>query len=165
PEAEHFRERGSFVPNPRDGFAQPGHPYRLQPACLRPPGPAPRLGEHDAARPERRPRPPAPDGPPLDGPPAPAMTAFWAGPSCTHVLALLGADVIHLESPSRMDGVRMVSRVPHSEDRWWERSPIFAALNTNKRSLTLDLGSERGRELVRRLIPTCDVIVENYTPR
>jgi crotonobetainyl-CoA:carnitine CoA-transferase CaiB-like acyl-CoA transferase len=48
---------------------------------------------------------------------------------------------------------------------WWEKSPIFAALNTNKKGLTLDLQSPRGQELLRRLIATCDVIVENFTPR
>ena len=45
---DHFQERGSFVRNPRDGFHQPGHPYRMQPAQLQPPRPAPRLGEHTA---------------------------------------------------------------------------------------------------------------------
>ena len=43
---DHFRARGSFIANPRDGFSQPGPPYRMQPAQLRPPQPAPRLGEH-----------------------------------------------------------------------------------------------------------------------
>ena len=43
---DHFEERGSFVSNPRDGFDQPGHPYRTTPAVLRAPEPAPRLGEH-----------------------------------------------------------------------------------------------------------------------
>ena len=45
---DHFQERRSFVANPRDGFHQPDHPYRMQPALLRPPQPAPRLGEHTA---------------------------------------------------------------------------------------------------------------------
>ncbi len=43
---DQFQARGSFVANPRDGFTQPGPPYRMQPAQLRPPQPAPRLGEH-----------------------------------------------------------------------------------------------------------------------
>src|SRR5262249_39631008 len=43
---DHFVERRSFVTNPRDGFVQPGHPYRTQPTALRAPSPAPRLGEH-----------------------------------------------------------------------------------------------------------------------
>ena len=93
------------------------------------------------------------------------MTAFWAGPLAGHVLALLGAEVIHLESSSRPDGVRLVGGVPQTEDRYWERGPIFAALNTNKKSLTLDLRDERGVDLLRRFVATCDVVIENYTPR
>jgi crotonobetainyl-CoA:carnitine CoA-transferase CaiB-like acyl-CoA transferase len=81
------------------------------------------------------------------------------------VLALLGAEVIHLESPSRPDGARLVGGVPQTEEQYWEKGPIFAALNTNKKSLTIDLGDPRGIELVRRVVSTCDVVVENYTPR
>ena len=93
------------------------------------------------------------------------MTSFWAGPLTGHMLALLGAEVIHLESATRPDGARLVGGVPQTEDQYWERGPIFAALNTNKKSLTVDLSEPRGLDLVRRLIGTCDVVVENYTPR
>ena len=93
------------------------------------------------------------------------MTAFWAGPLTGHTLALLGAEVIHLESATRPDGARLVGGVPQSEDQYWERGPIFAALNTNKKSLTVNLSEQRGLDLVRRFIGTCDVVVENYTPR
>ena len=93
------------------------------------------------------------------------MTTFWAGPGCTHFLAMLGAEVIHLESTRQPDGTRLIAGIPITEDQWWEKSPIFAALNTNKKSLTLDLQTPAGRELLRRLIATCDVIVENFTPR
>ena len=72
------------------------------------------------------------------------MTTFWAGPSCTHVLAMLGAEVIHLESTPRPDGTRLIAGIPATEEQWWERSPIFSALNTNKKSLTLDFQTERG---------------------
>jgi crotonobetainyl-CoA:carnitine CoA-transferase CaiB-like acyl-CoA transferase len=54
---------------------------------------------------------------------------------------------------------------PMTVEQWWERSPIFAGLNTNKQSLTVDFQSERGMDVLRRLIATVDVIVENYTPR
>jgi crotonobetainyl-CoA:carnitine CoA-transferase CaiB-like acyl-CoA transferase len=93
------------------------------------------------------------------------MTTFWAGPCCTHFLAMLGAEVIHVESTRRPDGTRLIAGVPITEDQWWEKSPIFEALNTNKKGLTLDLQSPRGRELLRQLIATCDVVVENFTPR
>lgn len=169
---DHFLERGSFVCNPRDGFQQPTHPYRMRPARLRPPAPAPRLGEHTAfyqavsgtPRPARElPRPPTQL--PLSGLRVLDMTTFWAGPSCTHFLAMLGAEVIHVESTSRPDGTRLIAGIPCTEDQWWEKSPIFAALNTNKKGLTLDLQSARGRELLHRLIGSCDVIAENFTPR
>ncbi|MDT5140164.1 MAG: hypothetical protein QOD58_4426, partial [Mycobacterium sp.] len=93
------------------------------------------------------------------------MTTFWAGPSCTHFLAMLGAEVIHLESTRRPDGTRLIAGIPVTEEQWWEKSPIFAALNTNKKGLTLDLQSARGRDVLRKLIATCDVIAENFTPR
>ena len=169
---DHFRERGSFVCNPRDGFRQPGHPYRMRPARLRRPGPAPLLGEHTAGyrTAGMTPRPaPTTSGPanrlPFSGLRILDMTTFWAGPCCTHFMALLGAEVIHVESARRPDGTRLIAGIPVTEEQWWEKSPIFAALNTNKKGLTLDLQSPRGREVLRRLIATCDVIVENFTPR
>jgi crotonobetainyl-CoA:carnitine CoA-transferase CaiB-like acyl-CoA transferase len=171
---DHFVERGSFVVNPRDGFTQPGPPYRTKPQLLRAPQAAPRLGEHtDHYRRNRRlgrdtPRSDAQTSVsalPFDGLRVVDMTTFWAGPSSTHVLAMLGADVIHVESTRRPDGTRLIAGVPITEDQWWEKSPIFSGLNTNKKGLTLDLQSSEGRDILMRLIATSDVIVENFTPR
>lgn len=167
---DHFVERGSFVRNPGGRFVQPGHPYRLHPPMLRRPQPAPRTGEHTTryrtAKLTPRPRPSRPANPlPLNGVRVLDMTTFWAGPCCTHFLAMLGAEVIHVESARRPDGTRLIAGVAVTEAQWWERSPIFAALNTNKKDVTLDLQSARGRDLLRRLIATCDVVVENFTPR
>ncbi|OBH62603.1 CoA-transferase [Mycobacterium colombiense] len=167
---DQFVERDSFARNPRDGFQQPNHPYRMQPAQLGAPQPAPRLGEHtEHYRAAPLPARPAPTGAakalPLSGVRVLDMTTFWAGPCCTHSLALLGAEVIHVESTRRPDGTRMIAGIPITEEQWWEKSPIFEALNTNKKGLTLDLQSPRGRELLRELIATCDVVVENFTPR
>ena len=163
---DQFAERGAFVTNPRDGFTQPGPPYRGTPSLVRSPHPAPRLGEHtdDVRRNGIARR----DGRPelsFEGLRVLDMTSFWAGPSCTHVLAQLGAEVIHVESTSRPDGTRLIAGVPITEDQWWERSPIFSGLNTNKKSVTLDIRNQRGVELLHELVKTCDVIVENYTPR
>jgi crotonobetainyl-CoA:carnitine CoA-transferase CaiB-like acyl-CoA transferase len=93
------------------------------------------------------------------------LTAFWAGPLCTHVLGMLGAEVLHIESPARPDGTRMLAGLRFSEPNWWEQSGIFSGLNTNKLGVTLDLATDRGRTLVRDLVATCDVVVENSTPR
>lgn len=172
---DHFRERGSFMTNARDGFDQPGPPYRMQPAVLRGPEPAPRLGEHtEHYRPrghlDRKPARMRAERDisaklPFEGLRVIDMTTFWAGPSCTHLLAMLGADVIHIESTRRPDGTRLIAGIPVTEDQWWEKSPIFSGLNTNKRGVTLDLQSAAGRDILNRFIATADVIVENFTPR
>ncbi len=171
-ELDQFQHRRTFVTNPRDGFTQPGPPYRLQPGALRPPQAAPRLGEHTAqyrqpAHSANRQRTPTanPDRLPFSGLRVLDMTTFWAGPSCTHFLAMLGAEVIHVESTGKPDGARLLAGIPVTEQQWWEKSPIFSALNTNKKGLTLDVQSTAGRDLLRRLIATVDVIVENFTPR
>ena len=150
---DQFVERGAFVTNPRDGFTQPGPPYRA----------ARRSGAHrspllgsastptlpaDIERRRKDEAPKEPSGLPFDGLRVLDMTSFWAGPSCTHVLAQLGAEVIHVESTSRPDGTRLIAGVPITEDQWWERSPIFSGLNTNKKSVTLDIRNQRGVELL-----------------
>lgn len=169
-ELDHFRQRRTFTTNPRDGFTQPDHPYRMTPPLLRAPAPAPRLGEHTAQYrqsrlPTRQAAAAASDGLPFSGLRVLDMTTFWAGPCCTHYLALLGADVIHVESTAKPDGTRLIAGIPLTEEQWWERSPIFSALNTNKKGVTLDLQTPAGRDLLRRFIATSDVIVENFTPR
>jgi crotonobetainyl-CoA:carnitine CoA-transferase CaiB-like acyl-CoA transferase len=172
---EQFVDRGTFVTNPRDGFTQPGPPHRTTPSLVRAPEAAPRLGEHTELyrwSTVRQGRDTEQGATPVyrslmrfEGLRVLDMTSFWAGPSCTHALAMLGAEVIHVESTARPDGTRLIAGVPISDDQWWERSPIFSGLNTNKKSLTLDIRTERGVELLRKLVKTCDVIVENYTPR
>jgi len=174
---DHFQARGSFVTNPRDGFRQPGPPYRMTPPLLAGPDPAPLLGEHtehyreECAQGRRRTRSTTVDARtgdtalPFEGLRVLDLTTFWAGPSCTHLLALLGAEVIHVESTRHPDGTRLIAGIPVTVEQWWERSPIFSGLNTNKKGITLDLQSRRGRELLGRLVQTCDVLVENFTPR
>lgn len=174
---DHFQARGSFVTNPRDGFRQPGPPYRMTPPLLAGPDPAPLLGEHtehyreECAQGRRCTRSTTVDARtgdtalPFEGLRVLDLTTFWAGPSCTHLLALLGAEVIHVESTRHPDGTRLIAGIPVTVEQWWERSPIFSGLNTNKKGITLDLQSRRGRELLGRLVQTCDVLVENFTPR
>jgi crotonobetainyl-CoA:carnitine CoA-transferase CaiB-like acyl-CoA transferase len=176
---DHFEARRSIVKNARDGFDEPDRPYRFDPPLLATPRPAPRLDEHSptnfggsgpdagaGSSLQSSHRDPATDDPPpLAGLRVLDLTAFCAGPLCTHVLALLGAEVLHIESPARPDGTRMLPGIRFSEPNWWEQSGIFSGLNTNKLGVTLDLASNRGRELLADLLDTCDVLVENYTPR
>ncbi len=146
----HFIERETFITNPTDGVTNPAPPYRLTivEGSAQDRGPAAEVGDL-----------------PFSGLRVLDMTAYWAGPLVGHILAMLGAEVIHLESPKRPDGVRLVGGAPHTVDQYWERGPIFAALNTNKQSLTIDLGDERGLDLLLKVVATCDVVVENFTPR
>jgi crotonobetainyl-CoA:carnitine CoA-transferase CaiB-like acyl-CoA transferase len=166
---EHLRARGAFWRDPGGRFEMPRPPYKIDGASPPAPRPAPRLGEHTgrvdwerraSARPAQR-----EPALPLAGVRILDLTAWWAGPSATHMLAALGADVVHVESVQRPDGMRMVVGLSQGKDRFWEWSPFFLASNTNKRGLTLDLTSERGRALGRRLVAQADAVVENFTPR
>jgi crotonobetainyl-CoA:carnitine CoA-transferase CaiB-like acyl-CoA transferase len=93
------------------------------------------------------------------------LSTFWAGGYLTCYLGALGADVIKIESIQRPDGFRYSGAFPHEGDDWYERGALWQATNLNKRDITLDLTSQRGRELARRLATQADVVVENFSPR
>ena len=92
----------------------------------------------------------------LDGIRIVDLTQWEAGTSCTQLLAWLGADVIKVEPPGGEPGRRMVSERPDAD------SVYFLLFNSNKRSITIDLKQEKGRDVLRRLIATADVVAENY---
>ena len=93
------------------------------------------------------------------------LTSFWAGPYASQILGFFGAEVLKVESIQRPDGTRMATSYGIRGDQVWERAPLFQAVNTGKRAVTLDLGDPRGQDLGRRLLAHCDVLVENYSPR
>ncbi len=90
------------------------------------------------------------------------MTNVLAGPFATMHLALLGAEVIKIENPSGGDLARKLGCVPELNKKLMGTS--FLAQNANKKSLTLNLKEERGREIFRKLVLRSDVLVENFRP-
>ncbi len=175
PETDHFRERGVFVRNP-EGFLQPRTPWRIQGTPMRPPGPAPRLGQHGdevrdeaararAAAPRPRGSPTATGSPPLpfEGLRVVDLTAFWAGPFASWLLGTLGADVVKVESIQRPDGMRFVNA--KRTEALWECGSIYHGANPGKRDVTLRLDSPEGRELLLRLLEDADLLIENYSVR
>lgn len=165
-----FVERGVFVRDDANSLIVPRRPYRIDGDGGRPPGRAPRLGEHNGRLSPvgRSPTAERAVGPglPLDGLRIIDFTCWWAGPSATQLLASLGAEVIHIESTRHIDGARLVGgSARHRFRDWWEASALFASVNTNKKGMTLDLSDPRGRELLGRLLATSDGLVENFTPR
>ena len=87
------------------------------------------------------------------------MTHNQAGPACAQILGFLGADVIKLEEPKGGDIARRNMR-----DREDSDSLFFLLFNANKRSLSLNLKTGRGKELFKQLIAKSDVLVENFSP-
>ncbi len=87
------------------------------------------------------------------------FTHVQSGPTCTQLLAWLGADCIKVERPGVGDATRGQLRDIPDVD-----SLYFTMLNHNKRGITLNTKSESGREVLERLVKTCDVLVENFAP-
>ncbi len=108
-------------------------------------------------------------GLPLDGIRVLDFSQVYAGPTCTRMLADLGADVIKVEGLTRMDITRnFVMPENSSEDDYWNKAGYFLLRNGGKRSLTLDLSEENGgtgADIVKRLVAECDIIAESFTPR
>jgi len=168
---DHFQARGTFVPSPSGRFVQPRVPYRISGVDPRPFTSAPGLGEHDGAidwhpRPADPPVPPTDDRRlPLDGVRVLDLTAWWAGPAAGHLLALLGADVIKVESVTRPDLMRYSAAKQPPAEQWYEWGFIFHGANNTKRGITLDLTRPEGKALLLRLAEQSDALIENYTPR
>jgi crotonobetainyl-CoA:carnitine CoA-transferase CaiB-like acyl-CoA transferase len=166
-----YVEREFFVAAGGDdwSFRRPGAPFRLSKTPALPPRPAPRLGgppspvgassDRMEARGTADPSMPFADIKVLD------LTTFWAGAYLTCYLGAFGAEIVKVESIQRPDGFRYSGAWAHEGDRWYERSGMWQATNLNKRDITLDLTTDEGRELVRRLIRDADVVVENFSPR
>ncbi len=87
------------------------------------------------------------------------FTHVQSGPTCTQLLAYMGADVLKVERPGAGDITRGQLRdVPNAD------SLYFTMLNGSKRSITIDSKHPKGMEILNRMIKTCDVLVENFAP-
>src|SRR5437867_313494 len=87
------------------------------------------------------------------------FTQFEAGPSCTEALGWLGADVVKIENPKMGDPGRRLRPGQPDTDPYY-----FHAFNANKKSITVNLKSPRGLELVKDMIRKADVMIENFAP-
>jgi crotonobetainyl-CoA:carnitine CoA-transferase CaiB-like acyl-CoA transferase len=88
----------------------------------------------------------------------------WAGPFAGMILTDLGAEVIKVETRTRIDILRWSGAFTDGV-RDWERSGYYGACNRGKKSVTLNFKAERARELVRDLAAISDVVIENFAPR
>ena len=131
---DHFRARGTFVPT-HGTVRQSPAAFPAGPGRLRRPSRHPVWGSCDRRRRSRRARartePGTADPAPIRGAAGARHDGLLGRPAERHVLALLGAEVIHLESTTR-PMAPACSVATQTEDHYWERGPIFAALNTNK---------------------------------
>ena len=96
---------------------------------------------------------------PLEGVRVLDVTQYQSGPSCTQMLAWLGADVIKIEEPDGGDRARV-----EMADRPGMDSFYFLVFNANKRSICLNLKSQEGKDILAALVRTSDVVVENLGP-
>jgi benzylsuccinate CoA-transferase BbsF subunit len=105
------------------------------------------------------------DSPPLAGVRVLDFTWVWAGPYATMLLAMLGAEIIKIESEGRMDIMRRVVVWPLFEPRPLEvplnQGMSFNSINMNKLGVTISLERPEGVELVKRLVKISDVVIDN----
>ncbi len=147
----------------------PRMPYSI--AGVTPAGPAPLVERERIDWPAREHKPVGEAFQPRHGAPLPFdglrvldLTQFWSGTYATMLLGALGADVIKIESVQRPDPYRY-TLTRAERDRWYEWSPTYNDTNCDKRGLTLDLASPKGRGLFDRLAAQSDIVISNFSNR
>ena len=94
----------------------------------------------------------------------------WAGPMTTQLLADMGAEVIKVETRSRLDGLRMGSPIigddiaGGDEGKWPNIQPSFHALNRNKLGITMDIKQPKAMDILKKLVKISDVVCDNFSP-
>ena len=86
------------------------------------------------------------------------LAQIVAGPFCGTLMAEFGAEVIKTELPGKGDDLRRLGPTEDGTNYW------YAVDNRGKKVITLDLHTAKGQEIVRRLVPLCDVVIENFRP-
>lgn len=170
---EQLRSRHFFVDvsHPKAGtIIQLGPPYQLREPWWQIRRPAPLLGEHtdevlSALPPAPRPHPPAPSPRtrrPLEGVRVTDFTWVWAGPYGTMYLAHLGAEVIKIESNTRIDITRRLPLYPKGMKAGVNRSGLFNQWSLGKKSVLVNFSKPEGIAVVKELIKNSDVVVDNF---
>ena len=174
-DSEQFDARGFIVETEVAGRTvhATGAPAKLSATPWRLARPAPKLGERNAAElpAGARPTGTAGAGQPLAGVRVLCFTQAWAGTFCTELLALLGADVVQIETVKRPDVWRGAGapvppavRNPDIEQAGVNTNGMYNTVNLNKRAINLDVRHPRGKDLFWRLVPRFDVLVDNFSP-
>ena len=91
------------------------------------------------------------------------LSHYIAGPYCTRILAGFGADVTKVEKPGEGDPARSM-RPFLNDEPGLERSGLFLYLNSNKKSITLNLKSSTGVKIFKELVKDADIVVESFSP-
>jgi crotonobetainyl-CoA:carnitine CoA-transferase CaiB-like acyl-CoA transferase len=163
PGSPQYAERGFFIES--GGVRRPGAPFRFSKTPVAQPGSAPCRGTRAHWSPDAESLSPATDFLPFAGLRVLDLSTFWAGAYLTCYLGAFGADVVKVESIQRPDGFRYSGAYPFEGDDWYERSAMWQATNLNKKDITLDLSTKRGRDIAHRLAADADLVVENFSPR
>jgi crotonobetainyl-CoA:carnitine CoA-transferase CaiB-like acyl-CoA transferase len=153
----HWRARDSFRAFP-DGFEGPAMPFRLhaRSSDLAESGKRPGGEQPGAKGPD--------DGGPLAGLRVLDLSMGWSGPLTGRHFADLGAEVIKVEGCAHIDWWRGWNALEAGDPPPYEMRANFNAVNRNKRGITLDLTSQQGGDLLRRLAADADLLIENYAP-
>jgi crotonobetainyl-CoA:carnitine CoA-transferase CaiB-like acyl-CoA transferase len=165
-----FRNDGAFatITIGASRFEGPGIPFRPPSCPPRSSGDAPLVHDAKAVEwPARAQRPFAAsegrEGAPLAGLRIVDLTMGWAGPLVTRTMADLGAEVVKIEACAHTDWWRGQDvRPTYFRERHYEKRPNFLCMNRNKLGITLDLTTEAGVALVKRLTARADAVIENY---
>jgi crotonobetainyl-CoA:carnitine CoA-transferase CaiB-like acyl-CoA transferase len=103
---------------------------------------------------------------PLEGTRILDFSQVWAGPLCTSMLACMGAYVIKIEGMSRLDISHVLLTAENQfTAELWNRGPYYHYRNPGKRGITLDLLHPDGLNLVKRLVPATNVVIEAFAAR